>query len=121
GMMYKEGALFGSSPILETVRLPLEEYNVLPDDAIDRPAHMKLQLVGLGATAHKLPDEISGGMKKLAAIARAMALDPPILFLDEPSAGVDPITSAGFCPLILALARKFENTLVGATPSSPSE
>ena len=120
GVMYQQGALFGSMTILENVRLPLEEYTDLPDDAIDRLALMKLQLVGLAPAAHKLPDEISGGMKKRAAIARAMALDPPILFLDEPSAGVDPITSAGLDQLILSLARNLKITFVVVTHELPS-
>ena len=118
--MYQQGALFGSMTLLENVRLPLEEYTDLPDEAIDRIALMKLQLVGLGAVAHRLPDEISGGMKKRAAIARAMALDPPILFLDEPSAGIDPITSAGLDQLILSLARNLKITFIVVTHELPS-
>src|SRR3989441_13277230 len=85
GVMYQSGALFGSMTLLENVRLPLEEYTDLPDDAIDLVARMKLELVGLEAFTGHLPAELSGGMQKRAGIARAMALDPSILFMDEPS------------------------------------
>src|SRR5215831_11459812 len=87
GVMYQSGALFGSMTLLENVRLPLEEYTDLPNEAIDLIGRMKLELVGLEQFTGHLPAAISGGMQKRAAIARAMALDPMILFLDEPSAG----------------------------------
>jgi len=120
GVMYQTGALFGSMSLLENVRLPLEEYTDLPGDAVDAIARMKLRLVALQGFEHHMPSEISGGMKKRAAIARAMALDPPILFLDEPSAGLDPITSAELDGLIVRLARSLGITFVVVTHELPS-
>lgn len=120
GVMYQSGALFGSLNLRENVRLPLEEHTRLPHDARDAIADLKLREVGLQGFAGHMPSEISGGMKKRAAIARAMALDPDILFLDEPSAGLDPITSAALDQLILQLARGLGITFVVVTHELPS-
>jgi phospholipid/cholesterol/gamma-HCH transport system ATP-binding protein len=120
GVGYQSGALFGSMTLIENVRLPLEEFTELPDDAIDAIAAAKLKMVSLEGFERYLPAEISGGMKKRAAIARAMALDPDILFLDEPSAGLDPITSSEIDDLILELSRTLGVTFVVVTHELPS-
>ena len=112
GVGYQSGALFGSMSLLDNVMLPLEEFTDLPPRGVELAARMKLALVGLEDAADKLPDELSGGMQKRGAIARAMALDPAILFLDEPSAGLDPITSAELDQLILTLRASLGTTFV---------
>ena len=119
GVMYQAGALFGSMTLLENVRLPLAEFTRLPEAAIDLVARMKLDLVGLADAADCMPAELSGGMRKRGALARAMALDPDILFLDEPSAGLDPVTSAELDALILKL-KDLGITFVLVTHELPS-
>ena len=118
--MYQSGALFGSMSVIENVMLPLEEFTRLPAAARRTLALMQLELVGLRDAADKMPADLSGGMKKRAAIARAMALEPAILFLDEPSAGLDPVTSAALDDLILRLRETRGVTFVVVTHELPS-
>lgn len=115
GVMFQSGALFGSMPLIDNVKLPLQEATSLPSAVMDEMALLKLHQVGLGEFADYLPSEISGGMQKRAAIARAMVLDPDVLFLDEPSAGLDPITSSELDELILRLRDAFGTTIVIVT------
>jgi phospholipid/cholesterol/gamma-HCH transport system ATP-binding protein len=115
GVLFQSGALFGSMTLLQNVALPLAKWTRLPREAIEVVAQARLQLVGLSAFANHLPSEVSGGMKKRAGIARALALDSSLLFLDEPSAGLDPITASELDDLILTLSRTLGVTVVLVT------
>jgi phospholipid/cholesterol/gamma-HCH transport system ATP-binding protein len=115
GVMYQSGALFGSMTVLENVRLPMDEFTDLGSAEKELIAAAKLNQVGLLDAAARKPSALSGGMQKRAGIARAMALDPGILFLDEPSAGLDPITSAGLDRTIKELSKGLGITFVVVT------
>ncbi|MCB5268467.1 MAG: ATP-binding cassette domain-containing protein, partial [Candidatus Cloacimonadaceae bacterium] len=115
GMLFQNGALLNSMSVYDNVSIPLELHTKLPRHIIDRIIRVKLHLVGLSEAIYKFPSELSGGMKKRAALARAMALDPLILFCDEPSAGLDPITSAALDDLILDLKQQLSMTIVIVT------
>jgi phospholipid/cholesterol/gamma-HCH transport system ATP-binding protein len=115
GVMYQQGALWSAMTLEENVALPLELFTPLDPAEIGEIARLKLALVGLEDAAGKLPAEISGGMRKRAAIARALALDPEILFLDEPSAGLDPVSARRLDDLILELRDALGTTVVVVT------
>jgi phospholipid/cholesterol/gamma-HCH transport system ATP-binding protein len=120
GVMFQSGALLGSLSVGENIGLPLEEWTALVPEAIGAIVRAKLRLVGLAGTQDKLPSELSGGMKKRAAIARAMALEPDLIFLDEPSAGLDPVSAVELDDLILTLNERLGLTVVLVTHELPS-
>ncbi len=120
GILFQSGALFGSMTVAENVALPIQEHTDLPASYIDNIVKIKLAQVSLAGYENHLPSEISGGMRKRAGLARAMALNPKILFFDEPSAGLDPITSAELDQLIIRLNRSYGTTMVIVTHELPS-
>jgi phospholipid/cholesterol/gamma-HCH transport system ATP-binding protein len=115
GMSFQGGALFGSMSVGENVALPLREHTKLENPTIEIILRLKLDQVGLSGFENYMPSQLSGGMKKRAAVARALAMDPEILFFDEPSAGLDPIIAAGVDELILDLKRAFHMTIIVVT------
>jgi phospholipid/cholesterol/gamma-HCH transport system ATP-binding protein len=115
GVLYQSGALLGSMTLAENVALPVKEYTDLPADSVNTLVKMKLSLMDLNGYENHLPSEISGGMKKRAGLARAMALNPKILFFDEPSAGLDPVTSVALDNLIIHLNKSLGTTMVIVT------
>lgn len=116
GMLFQDGALFSSLTVLENIKVPLKEHTKLPPDLIDEIARVKVAMVGLPPDAgDKYPSQLSGGMRKRAGLARALAMDPEILFLDEPTAGLDPIGAAAFDELIGSLQKSLGLTVFMVT------
>jgi len=115
GILYQSGALFSSMTLAENIMLPLQQYSDYSQETIRELAHLKLSLVGLKGFDDFYPSEISGGMKKRAGLARALALDPDIVYFDEPSAGLDPISSHNLDDLIIELNRSLGTTIVVVT------
>jgi phospholipid/cholesterol/gamma-HCH transport system ATP-binding protein len=120
GMCFQGSALFGSMSVAENVALPLIEHTELNRSTIDIMVQIKLELVGLGGFGDYMPSELSGGMKKRAGLARAMAMDPKLIFYDEPSAGLDPIVAVGLDHLIRRLQQTFNLTSIVVTHELPS-
>ena len=116
GMLFQQGALFSAFTVLENIAFPLQELGTLPAELVREVAMVKLQMVGLDPRhAHKMPADLSGGMVKRVALARALVLDPPLLLLDEPTAGLDPDSADGFCTLLHSLHRELGLTVVMVT------
>ncbi|NOY69231.1 MAG: ATP-binding cassette domain-containing protein [Deltaproteobacteria bacterium] len=115
GVLFQGSALIGSMTVGENVALPITEFTGLPRDAVTAMVRVKLGLVGLDCYENHLPSEISGGMKKRAGLARALALNPGILFLDEPSAGLDPVTASEIDELILRINKRLGTTIIIVT------
>ncbi|WP_038210725.1 ABC transporter ATP-binding protein [Xenophilus azovorans] len=116
GMLFQHGALFSAFNVLDNIALPLRELKLLPEELIRDAALVKLQMVGLAPEhANKMPSDLSGGMIKRVALARALIMDPPLLLLDEPTAGLDPAASDSFCDLLRGLHRELGLTVVMVT------